>query len=80
MSDEKCVTHHICGCRLADLLEIRRLTDREREYQKHIKWLTDFLVRKKSLCPCGGIILADTENWDVPLCDNCYSDWETRNE
>ena len=23
-------------------------------------------------CPCGGIILADTEGWDVPVCDDCY--------
>ena len=23
-------------------------------------------------CPCGGIILADTEDWAVPLCYNCY--------
>lgn len=22
-------------------------------------------------CPCGGIILADTEDWKVPLCANC---------
>lgn len=23
-------------------------------------------------CPCGGIILADTEDWDIPLCYECY--------
>lgn len=23
-------------------------------------------------CPCGGIILADTEEWNVPLCNECY--------
>ena len=23
-------------------------------------------------CPCGGIILADTEDWPTPLCYNCY--------
>lgn len=25
-------------------------------------------------CPCGGIILADTENWKTPLCYTCYTD------
>lgn len=25
-------------------------------------------------CPCGGIILADTEDWKVPLCYECYVD------
>ena len=23
-------------------------------------------------CPCGGIILADTEDWNVPVCYDCY--------
>lgn len=23
-------------------------------------------------CPCGGTILADTEDWKTPLCDECY--------
>ena len=23
-------------------------------------------------CPCGGIILADTENWETPVCANHY--------
>jgi hypothetical protein len=23
-------------------------------------------------CPCGGVILADTEDWDTPLCYECY--------
>jgi len=23
-------------------------------------------------CPCGGIILADTEDWKVPLCYECF--------
>lgn len=23
-------------------------------------------------CPCGGIILADTETWATPLCYECY--------
>lgn len=25
-------------------------------------------------CPCGGIILADTEDWKTPLCPNCYEE------
>lgn len=25
-------------------------------------------------CPCGGIILADTEDWKTPLCYTCYTD------
>lgn len=24
-------------------------------------------------CPCGGIVLADTEEWPIPVCDECYS-------
>lgn len=27
----------------------------------------------QAYCPCGGIILADTEMWKVPLCDECYT-------
>lgn len=23
-------------------------------------------------CPCGGTILADTEDWKTPLCNECY--------
>lgn len=23
-------------------------------------------------CVCGGTILADTEDWKVPLCNECY--------
>lgn len=23
-------------------------------------------------CPCGGIILADCEDWPVPICYECY--------
>lgn len=30
------------------------------------------IVSKQDRCPCGGIILADTENWHVPLCYECY--------
>lgn len=29
-------------------------------------------VRTKDRCPCGGIILADTEEWPTPLCYTCY--------
>lgn len=25
-------------------------------------------------CPCGQVILADTEDWGVPLCYDCYLD------
>lgn len=25
------------------------------------------------ICPCGGVwILADTENWKIPLCVECW--------
>lgn len=23
-------------------------------------------------CACGGIILADSDDWDEPVCDDCY--------
>lgn len=26
-------------------------------------------------CPCGGIILADTEEWKTPLCHECWVPW-----
>jgi hypothetical protein len=26
-------------------------------------------------CPCGGVILADTEKWAVPLCHECWVPW-----
>lgn len=26
----------------------------------------------KDKCPCGYIILADTEDWETPLCFSCY--------
>lgn len=29
-------------------------------------------AEKGDRCPCGDIILADTENWPVPLCYDCY--------
>lgn len=25
-------------------------------------------------CACGGVILADTEDWKSPLCNSCYED------
>jgi len=34
------------------------------------------LDKDRDMCACGGIILADTENWKTPLCDECYSDIE----
>jgi hypothetical protein len=30
------------------------------------------LADLKKWCPCGGVILADTEDWAVPLCNACY--------
>lgn len=27
-------------------------------------------------CPCGDIILADSDNWTIPVCPNCYEDIE----
>jgi hypothetical protein len=27
---------------------------------------------KDPWCPCGGIILADTEDWNIPRCYECY--------
>ena len=29
------------------------------------------MFKRKSRCPCGGIILADTEDCTTPLCCNC---------
>lgn len=29
---------------------------------------------KSDRCPCGGIILADTEDWKVPMCACYYED------
>lgn len=26
----------------------------------------------QAYCPCGGVILADTEDWAVPICNECY--------
>lgn len=30
--------------------------------------------QKPDRCPCGGIILADTEDWKIPLCHSCWND------
>lgn len=27
---------------------------------------------EQKYCPCGGIILADTEDWETPVCDEHY--------
>lgn len=27
--------------------------------------------KQKDRCPCGGVILADTEDWPTPLCYEC---------
>lgn len=29
-------------------------------------------TKVKDRCPCGGIILADTEEWKTPLCNGCF--------
>lgn len=31
-------------------------------------------------CPCGGVILADTEDWPVPICNACYEKLEEVND
>lgn len=28
--------------------------------------------QRPTACPCGGIMLADTEDWDVPRCFDCW--------
>lgn len=33
-------------------------------------WLAGFF-RRKDRCPCGGVILADTEDNQTPLCNHC---------
>lgn len=30
--------------------------------------------QKPDSCPCGGIMLADTEDWKIPLCHSCWHD------
>lgn len=41
-----------------------------------ISWLRSQLktVQKGKFCPCGGIILADTEEFTTPLCCECYEE------
>jgi hypothetical protein len=46
----------------------RKILDYEREIAALQKKLADL----KKWCPCGGVILADTEDWPVPLCNACY--------
>ena len=36
------------------------------------------IERVKTLCPCGGFILADTEDWPIPMCDECYAETKRR--
>ena len=31
---------------------------------------------EKDRCPCGGIILADTEDFPVPVCNECFEPYE----
>lgn len=30
------------------------------------------MTARPTACPCGGIMLADTEDWDVPRCFECW--------
>ena len=32
------------------------------------------LVSDQTQCPCGGVILADTEDWPIPMCHECYEE------
>ena len=41
--------------------------------RERCRFLQQYLVTLKKLCPCGGIILADAEDLDPPLCDDCFS-------
>ena len=34
----------------------------------------------ESRCPCGGIILADTDDWKIPLCYDCWYQLQKKNE
>lgn len=29
---------------------------------------------EEPLCPCGGVIYANTEDWKVPVCYECYEE------
>lgn len=29
---------------------------------------------KPDWCPCGNVILVDTEDWEVPLCHDCFEE------
>jgi len=31
-------------------------------------------AENKKWCPCGDVILADTENWPIPMCHGCAED------
>lgn len=32
------------------------------------------IITGENRCPCGAVIFADTEEWEVPLCYNCYEE------
>ena len=53
-----------------------RATRAESQIQKLqliITGLQNELIDLRRRCPCGGIVLADTEDWDTPRCDGCYT-------
>ena len=34
----------------------------------------DYPEKKSNWCPCGGVIWADTEEWTVPICVECWEE------
>jgi len=40
-------------------------------FRRGALWMFNQLMRKH-FCPCGGVILADTEDWPIPMCFNCF--------
>ena len=43
-----------------------------------LKWFkkgfNNALTEVRKFCPCGGIILADTEDWSIPMCYECVGE------
>lgn len=38
------------------------------------------MSKLKEFCDCGGVIFADTEDWENPVCYNCYEKINSNNE
>lgn len=38
---------------------------------RRLGFLEGFRYKIRGRCPCGGIILADTEDWKIPMCHEC---------